>query len=125
MCTLWASDWGVLGSDQAGFRMFPGVPSICKGRSPVRVPPRARITPRQRGFCFNVWTLSRRVPLTLFPALAWRRGRLFGCVGGGVRVLAGGPSVCWNIGVCAVLSVCFSGQLLALTHSWPGVVVTT
>jgi hypothetical protein len=30
-----------------------------------------------------------------------------------------------DLGVCAVLSVCFSGQLLAFTRSWSRVVVTT
>lgn len=30
-----------------------------------------------------------------------------------------------EFGVCAVLSGCTGGQLLAVTHSWPGVVVTT
>ena len=60
LCTLWASDWGVLGADRVGLGMFPGLPSVYKGRNPVRVPPRARITPRQRGFCFNVWTLTLR-----------------------------------------------------------------
>ena len=57
LCTLWASDWAVLGSDWAGLRRFSGVPRVCRGGSPVRVPPRARIIPRQRDFCFNVWTL--------------------------------------------------------------------
>ena len=37
--------------------MFPREPSVHKGGNAVRVPPRARMTPRQRGFCFNVWTL--------------------------------------------------------------------
>jgi hypothetical protein len=66
------------------------------------------MTPRQRGFCFNVWTLTPlRVPLMLSAVCAWRRGGLFGCVGGGVRVLAGGPSACWNLGLWVVLSCCF------------------
>jgi hypothetical protein len=60
LCTLWRSDWAVLRSDRAGFRMFLRLPSVCRGLSQVRVPPRARMTPRQRGFCFNVWTLSLR-----------------------------------------------------------------
>jgi hypothetical protein len=29
---------------------------------------------------------------------AWRRGRLFGCVGGEIRALAGEPSACWDVG---------------------------
>jgi hypothetical protein len=58
MCTLYASDWGVLGADRAGFGISPREAGVYKGWSPVRVPPRARITPRQRGFCFNVWTLT-------------------------------------------------------------------
>jgi hypothetical protein len=42
MCTLWASDWGVLGADRAGFGRFSGEWRIFKGGSPVRVPPRAQ-----------------------------------------------------------------------------------
>lgn len=33
LCTLWASDWVVLGADRAGFGMFPRDPSVCKGYS--------------------------------------------------------------------------------------------
>jgi hypothetical protein len=116
MCTLWALDRVVLVADWAGLPMFSGVPRVCRGWNAVRVPPRARITPRQRGFCFNVWTLSRRVPLTLSAVCAWRCGCLFGCVGGGVRVLAGGPSVCWNLGVWVVLSCCSAASC------WPSLV---
>ena len=50
MCTLWASDWVVLGSDRAGLRMFSRVPSVCKGWDPVRVPPRAQHDPSSEGF---------------------------------------------------------------------------
>jgi hypothetical protein len=67
MCTSQASDRVVPGSDRAGFGMFPGDPSVCKGWNAVRVPPRARITPRQRGFCFNVWTLTLRGSLRRCP----------------------------------------------------------
>ena len=52
MCTLKPSDCVVHRSDRAGFRMFPGLPSVRAGWNAVRVPPWARITPRQRGFCF-------------------------------------------------------------------------
>jgi len=41
-----------------------------------------------------VWTLTLRGPLMLSAVCAWRRGGLFGCVRGGVRVLACGPSAC-------------------------------
>jgi len=58
MCTLWASEWVVLVPDSVGLPMYSGELSVCKGWSPVRVPPRHSVTPRQRGFCFNVWTLS-------------------------------------------------------------------
>jgi hypothetical protein len=34
----------------------------------------------------------------LSAVCAWHRDCLFGCVGGGVRVLAGGPSACWDLG---------------------------
>jgi hypothetical protein len=60
MCTLWALDRVVLVADWAGLPMFSGLPSVRKGRNPVRVPLRARMTPRPRGFCFNVWTLTLR-----------------------------------------------------------------
>ena len=117
---------GRTGGGSGRMPMFPGVPSVCKGRNPVRVPPRARMTPRQRGFCFNVWTLTLpRVPLTLSAGCAWRRGGLFGCVGGGVRVLAGGPSACWNLGYVSSFLAVSGGQLLAVTRSWSEVVVTT
>ena len=58
MSTALASDWAVHRSDWLGFGMFSGVPTVYKGWNLVRVPPRARITPRQRGYCFNVWTLT-------------------------------------------------------------------
>ncbi len=44
LSTLWASDRAVLESDRAGFRMFPGEPSVCGGGNAVRVPPRARVS---------------------------------------------------------------------------------
>ena len=40
--TLWVSDWAVPMPDCAGFRMFGRESSVCKGWSPVRVPPRAQ-----------------------------------------------------------------------------------
>ena len=46
-------------------------------------------------------------PLTLAAVCAWRRDRLFGCLGGGVRVLAGEPSACWNLVLWVVPSCCF------------------
>ena len=49
MCTLWASDWAVWVSDRAGFRMFPGLPNVCKGWNAVRVPPRAQHIPSSEG----------------------------------------------------------------------------
>jgi hypothetical protein len=55
-----ASDWVVVVPDWLGLLMFSGVPSICQGWNAVRVPSRAPITPRQRGSCFNLWTLSLR-----------------------------------------------------------------
>jgi hypothetical protein len=48
--TLWASDWGVLGSDRVGFRMFPGESSVCRVGNAVRVPPRAQHSPSSEGF---------------------------------------------------------------------------
>jgi hypothetical protein len=50
MSALLTSDWVVLWSDRAGFRMFPGVPSVCGGRNTVRVPPRAQCYRRSEGF---------------------------------------------------------------------------
>jgi hypothetical protein len=45
MSTLLASDWAVHGLDRAGFRMFSGIPSVCRGGNAVRVPPRAQQIP--------------------------------------------------------------------------------
>jgi hypothetical protein len=42
MCTTLAADRVVLRSDWAGFRMFSGVLSVCRGLNAVRVPPRAQ-----------------------------------------------------------------------------------
>jgi len=62
----------------------------------------------------------------LFAVCGWRRrGGLFSCVGGGFRVLAFGPSACWEPRLWVVLSCCSGGELLAVTHSWSEVVVTT
>jgi hypothetical protein len=56
MCTPGPSDSAVPMPDWAGLGMFSGEWRNIKGSNPVRVPPRARMTPRQRGFCFNVLT---------------------------------------------------------------------
>jgi len=45
-----ASDWAVHRPDRAGFRMFPGESSVCKGWSPVRVPPWAQHNSSSEGF---------------------------------------------------------------------------
>jgi hypothetical protein len=50
LCTPWASDWVVPGSDRAGFRMFSGLPSVFKAWNTVRVPPRAQHDPSSEGF---------------------------------------------------------------------------
>ena len=50
MCTLSASDCGVLGADRAGFRMFPREPSVSGGWNAVRVPPRAQCFRRSEAF---------------------------------------------------------------------------
>jgi hypothetical protein len=49
MCTLSASDWAVHRPDCLGFGMFSGVPSVWKGWSAVRVPPRAQQVPSSEG----------------------------------------------------------------------------
>jgi hypothetical protein len=87
--------------------MFSGLPSVYKGWNSVRVPPRARITPRQRGFCFNVWTLTLGGSSELSAVCAWRRGgqnQLCGWRGQGPACR---PSACWNLGLWVVLSRCF------------------
>jgi hypothetical protein len=56
MCTPFAPDGLVHSLDLPGFRMIPAFPSVPKARNPVLFPPRARHTPRQRGFCFIVLT---------------------------------------------------------------------
>ncbi|MCB5291696.1 hypothetical protein BJQ90_01123 [Arthrobacter sp. SO3] len=53
MCTPWASDRVVLASDWPGFRRFRRESSVCKGWSPVRVPPRAQCFSMSGAFwCF-------------------------------------------------------------------------
>ena len=47
MSTLLASDWAVHRPDWLGLPLFSGLPSVCKGWNPVRVPPRARVFPVQ------------------------------------------------------------------------------
>lgn len=49
MCTPWASDRVVPGPVRAGLGMFSGEWRICKVRSPVRVPSRARVFPQAGG----------------------------------------------------------------------------
>jgi hypothetical protein len=51
MCTRWVSDQAVPASDWSGFRMFGRESSVCKGWSPVRVPPRAQCFRRSEAFC--------------------------------------------------------------------------
>jgi hypothetical protein len=58
--------------------------TVCKGWSPVRVPPRAQHSPRQRGFCFNVCTkLVGGVPLTLVRGLCLAAAMAYAGVWGG------------------------------------------
>jgi hypothetical protein len=60
MSTLWASDWAVLGPDWPGLSMFSGLPTVGKGGMRLESHLGHSIPPRQRGFCFNVWTLTLR-----------------------------------------------------------------
>ena len=60
MCTPWASDWAVLPSDRAGFLMFRGSPVLAGAGMQFESPLGQSMTPRQSGFCFNVWTLTLR-----------------------------------------------------------------
>lgn len=48
----------LLGRRSAGLLRIPYVFAGSQCLQVVRVPPRARITPRQRGCCLNVWTLA-------------------------------------------------------------------
>jgi hypothetical protein len=65
-----APDSVVLASDWAGLGRFSGEWRICKGRSPVRVLPRARVFPVQGLFSLRVWT---------FCSLVGPFGGLFHC----------------------------------------------
>jgi hypothetical protein len=47
LCTLWAPERVVCGSDPAGFSIFSPVPTVSGGGNAVRVPPRARVFPVQ------------------------------------------------------------------------------
>ena len=74
MCTPWAADSSVQVPDWPGFRMFPGVLSVCWGRNAVRVPPRAQCFRRSEahwasGPVCNVNTLLRGV----FMTVCWSR----------------------------------------------------
>jgi len=57
-----------------------------------------------------------RVPLTLAAVCGWRRGGLFGYLGGGARVLAGGPSACWNLGYVP------SDLAVPVARCWPSLI---
>jgi hypothetical protein len=123
--------------DRGAARLAPTLPAsprpatpirtVFKARNAVRVPPRAQQSPSSEG----VFALTRVQSLWSGPSDAgsrpWpgRRGGLFGCVGGGFRVRAGRSSAWWNLGLCVVLSAVSGGQLLVVTHSSSGVVVTT
>jgi hypothetical protein len=50
LSTLFASDWAGHRPDWLGFRMFSGLPSICRGRNAVRVPPRTQHIPSSERF---------------------------------------------------------------------------
>jgi hypothetical protein len=59
------------------------------------------MTPRQRGFCFNVWTLTLLGPSDAVRGLCLApRGPIRLCGWRG-QALAGGPSACWNLGYVA------------------------
>jgi hypothetical protein len=62
MCTTWAADRVVLRSDWAGFRMFSGVLSVCRGLNAVRVPPRAQCF-RQAGGLLGASSLCTKLVL--------------------------------------------------------------
>jgi hypothetical protein len=100
--------------------------TVCKGWSPVRVPPRARMTPRQRGFCFNVCTkLVGGVPLTLVRGLCLAAAMAYaGVWRGGFRTLAGWTSACPGVGLCgSSLWFCLVGRggqhlFIVMTHGY-------
>ena len=78
------------------------------------------ISPRQRGFCFNLYTPYGRVPLTVVRGL-WpgRRGGLCRCVGDRFGVLASGPAACCGLGLCGSSVRFLSGcGWLANACSW-------
>ncbi len=82
MSTLLASDRVVYRSDWAGFGMFSGVPSVCRGWNAVRVPPRAQQIPSSEGI----------FALTCVQSLWWRPSDA------SARALAWPPR--WPIQVC-------------------------
>jgi Fic/DOC family len=56
MSTLFVSYWAKQPSDWPGFRMFRGFPVISRPRRQFESHLGHSISPRQRGFCFNVLT---------------------------------------------------------------------
>jgi DNA-binding XRE family transcriptional regulator len=59
LCTPWASDSVVPVPDRAGLRLFPGRPVFAGAGMQFESHLGHSIPPRQRGFCFNVWTFTR------------------------------------------------------------------
>jgi len=105
--------------------VFGGVADI-QGLEPGSSPTSGTHDPSSEGFllyCVNI--VPRRVSLTRSGVCAWRRGRLFGCVGcGSVSWLVDLPLAgIWGY-VSGFLAVS-GGQVSAVTDSWPEVVVTT
>ena len=90
MSTFRASDRVVPGSDRAGFRMFPRLPSVCRDWNAVRVPPRAQCFRRSGGLwpsdCAHIFFSGPlRGPFCWRPLLVrmapfpWVRRRLWAC----------------------------------------------
>ncbi|GAA1257786.1 hypothetical protein GCM10009589_06580 [Arthrobacter pascens] len=62
MCTPGASDSVVLAADRFGLGMFSGRGGFSGGGARFESYLGHSMTPRQRGFCFNVWTLISAGP---------------------------------------------------------------
>jgi hypothetical protein len=91
------SYWWRIGPDSAGFR---GSPALARAGTRFESHLGHGMTPRQRGFCFNVWTLSLRGSSDAVRGLCLAPRAPIGLCGWRGQGLAGGPSACWNLGMC-------------------------
>jgi hypothetical protein len=127
MCTPWGSDRVELVPDWAGLRRFSGGSALFAG---VRMQFESHLghgmTPPQRGFCFNVWTLTLRESFCQWPRSVPSASVAYEVVwvaGSGSWLVGPPPAGMW--GHTGLLSGLLRRPWLVFTYSWLGVVVLT